>query len=143
MSMAGKMSIAIETIDIRPSTATSSDITTNVYGRRSARRTIHIPPPASPRFRGVRFLAGGHTLLAFRIAALLRVAFSFAAVRLVADRRALNPHVLQDVSIAVTPEDDFGPGRHLARLWVLCLEEHRRSSPRQFENLRIVVVRPD
>src|SRR5438093_9834534 len=42
MSMAGKMSTGMVTIETTPRTATSSASTTNVYGRRKARRTIHI-----------------------------------------------------------------------------------------------------
>src|SRR5882762_3693356 len=42
MSMLGKMSVGIETIDSNPSTAMSSETTTKVYGRRRASLTIHI-----------------------------------------------------------------------------------------------------
>src|SRR5438876_9207919 len=40
--IAGKMSIGMETTETIPSTAINSARTTNVYGRRSASRTIHI-----------------------------------------------------------------------------------------------------
>src|SRR5438132_2339028 len=42
MLISGKMSIGIETTETRPRTAINSARTTNVYGRRSASRTIHI-----------------------------------------------------------------------------------------------------
>src|ERR1700730_16364258 len=42
ISMFGKMSVGIVTIDRSPSTAISSATTTNVYGRRRASRTIHM-----------------------------------------------------------------------------------------------------
>src|SRR2546430_6529721 len=42
MLIAGKMSIGMETTETIPSTAINSARTTNVYGRRSASRTIHI-----------------------------------------------------------------------------------------------------
>ena len=42
MLIFGKMSTDIDMIDSTPMTAMSSDITTNVYGRLSASRTIHI-----------------------------------------------------------------------------------------------------
>jgi len=48
MSMFGKMSVGIERMLYTPRIKMSSANTTNVYGRRSARRTIHIkllPPP--------------------------------------------------------------------------------------------------
>jgi len=42
MLIAGKMSIGMEATETIPSTAINSARTTNVYGRRSASRTIHI-----------------------------------------------------------------------------------------------------
>src|SRR4051794_25035548 len=54
MLMAGKMSVCIVTIDTIPMTAISSATTTNVYGRRSASRTIHmggVPPGYLPGTR--------------------------------------------------------------------------------------------
>jgi len=42
ISIFGKMSTDIVMMDNTPMTAMSSDITTNVYGRLSASRTIHI-----------------------------------------------------------------------------------------------------
>src|SRR5690349_16468873 len=42
MSTSGKMSVGVQTIISTPRIATSIDATTNVYGRRRARRTIHI-----------------------------------------------------------------------------------------------------
>src|ERR1700681_3141959 len=45
ISMFGKMSVGIVTIDRSPSTAISSATTTNVYGRRRASRTIHMTVP--------------------------------------------------------------------------------------------------
>src|SRR5580698_2908638 len=45
ISMFGKMSVGIVTIDRSPSTAISSATTTNVYGRRRASRTVHMAVP--------------------------------------------------------------------------------------------------
>src|SRR5437868_9790298 len=42
MLMLGKMSVCMVTIDTIPMTAINSATTTNVYGRRSASRTIHM-----------------------------------------------------------------------------------------------------
>src|SRR5438045_9420218 len=42
MSMLGKISVGMVRIEIPPRMAIRIDITTNVYGRRSASRTIHI-----------------------------------------------------------------------------------------------------
>ena len=42
MLIAGKMSMGMEVIDTTPRTAINSASTTKVYGRRRARRTIHI-----------------------------------------------------------------------------------------------------
>src|SRR4051812_36283640 len=42
MSMSGKMSVGIRRIVATPRMTMSIDITTKVYGRRSARRTIHM-----------------------------------------------------------------------------------------------------
>ena len=45
MSTSGKMSVGIRRMATTPRSAISIAITTNVYGRRSASRTIHIPQP--------------------------------------------------------------------------------------------------
>ena len=42
--MVGKMSLRIVKMAAAPSTSIISAITTKLYGRRSARRTIHIAP---------------------------------------------------------------------------------------------------
>src|SRR5437764_8816125 len=57
MSMAGKMSTGMVTIEATPRTAMSSASTTNVYGRRRARRTIHMAQWV-PRFMSL--LGGRH-----------------------------------------------------------------------------------
>src|SRR5258706_5250203 len=43
MLISGKMSVGIRAIEIAPPIAISSAITMKVYGRRRARRTIHMP----------------------------------------------------------------------------------------------------
>src|SRR5438128_10335346 len=42
MSISGKMSVGVVTIENTPSSRIVRPMTTNVYGRRSARRTIHM-----------------------------------------------------------------------------------------------------
>ncbi len=46
MSISGKTSAGMRTMEITPSNKIASAITTNVYGRRSASLTIHIPLPS-------------------------------------------------------------------------------------------------
>ncbi len=46
--MLGKMSLGVSRIVMAPRTRTSSDITTNVYGRRNASLTIHMVGKALP-----------------------------------------------------------------------------------------------
>src|SRR2546426_237250 len=50
MSISGKMSVGVVTIAKTPRSTIASPMTTKVYGRRSASRTIHIEPglPPSP-----------------------------------------------------------------------------------------------
>ncbi len=52
MSMMGKMSFGVVTIADIPKMNTKSETTTNVYGLRRAKRTIHILsfPPQEQRF---------------------------------------------------------------------------------------------
>jgi hypothetical protein len=47
-TMFGKMSVGVVSIDSQPPTAIRMAITTKVYGRRNARRTIHIGPQFAP-----------------------------------------------------------------------------------------------
>src|SRR4051812_20119970 len=49
MSMSGKMSVGIRRIVATPMMTMSIDITTNVYGRLSATRTIHMVHSHEPR----------------------------------------------------------------------------------------------
>src|SRR5438309_11074306 len=60
MSISGKMSVGVVTIENTPSSRIVRPMTTNVYGRRSARRTIHMS--SRPRTQRRRFAANPSAL---------------------------------------------------------------------------------